>query len=209
MAPAPKVAMAASSCAITSVRRTTPIEVQRPTEERDLGGIVVIRRGFVVGNNNVDVPAGVVVKNNTVSGYQQTNAASDSTGFGIVVEGRKMSVYGNTVSNNDVGIQRQAGHLPYTANLNVDGDQADLADHYFGRGNSPTTCALIGANTLSGNTVATRDVSPACDTVGSLQISTQPGGAVGRQPAEPAAGCPCAGRRMANRLPPITTRSRR
>jgi parallel beta-helix repeat protein len=160
-----------------TVQRTTPIEVQRPSEVRDLGGIVVIRRAFVVGYNNVDIPAGVVIKNNIVSGYQQTNASSVSEGFGIVVEGRKMSVSGNTVSNNDVGIQRQAGHLPYTANTNIDGDQNNVADLYFGRGNAPVTCAVIGANTLTGNTVATRDVSPACDTLGSLAFSAQPGGA--------------------------------
>ena len=161
-----------------SVQRTTPIEVQRPTEVRDLAGIAVIRRGFVVGNNNVDIPTGVVIKNNTVSGYQQTNAGSVSEGFGIVVEGRKMAVSGNTVTNNDVGIQRQGGHLPYTANTNIDGDQSNLADTYFGRGNAPVTCAVLGANTLSGNTIATRDVSPSCDTIGSLAFSTQPGGAM-------------------------------
>ena len=119
----------------------------------------------------------MVVKNNTVSGYQQTNSASLSEGFGIVVEGRKMSVSGNTVTNNDIGIQRQGGHLPYTADSSIDGDQNDVADTYFGRGNSPVTCAVIGANTLSGNTVDTRDVNPACDTAGSLGFSTQPGGA--------------------------------
>lgn len=89
-----------------TVTLNTPIETLKPTEERDLGGIVVIRRGFVVGNNNIDIPTGVVVKNNTVSGYKQTNSASTSDGFGIVVEGYTMSVYGNTVSDNDVGIQR-------------------------------------------------------------------------------------------------------
>jgi parallel beta-helix repeat protein len=159
------------------VQRTIAIEVQRPSELRDLGGIVVIRRGYVASYNNVDIPTGVVVKNNTVSGYRQTNAGSVSEGFGIVVEGRKMSVSGNTVTDNDVGIQRQAGHLPYTPDSGVDGDQANVADTYFGRGNSPVTCAVIGANTLSGNTVATRDVSPACDTAGSVFYSTQPDGA--------------------------------
>ena len=160
------------------VQRITAIDVQRPTEVRDLAGIAVIRRGFVVGYNNVDIPVGVVVKSNTVSGYQQTNVGSVSEGFGIVVEGRKMTVSGNTVMNSDVGIQRQAGHLPYTANTSIDGDQSNLADTYFGRGNAPVTCAVLGANTLSGNTIATRDVSPACDTVGSLAFSTQPGGAM-------------------------------
>jgi parallel beta-helix repeat protein len=168
-----------------TVQRSTPIEVQRPSEERDLGGIVVIRRGWVAGSNNVDIPAGVVVKNNTVSGYRQTNPASVSEGFGIVVEGRRMSVYGNTVSNNDVGIQRQSGHLPYTPNTNSDGLQDDLADQYFGRGNSPVVCAMIGANTLSNNGADTRDVNLNCDTVGQLVFSTQPGGAAAGAPLSP------------------------
>jgi hypothetical protein len=127
------------------------------TEVRDMAGIAVYRRGYVVGNNNVDIPTGVIVKNNTVNGYQQP---STSDGFGIVVESLQTSVYGNTVTNNDVGIQRQAGHLPYTPNTNVDGDQSNLADQYFGRGNSPVVCAQVGTNTTSGNGVDTRDVGP-------------------------------------------------
>lgn len=139
-----------------TVRRITPIETQRPAELRDLGGIVVIRRGYVVGNGNVDVPVGVVVKNNTVSGYVQSNSSSSSEGFGIVVEGLGMTVTGNTVSGNDVGIQTQAGHLPYTPNSSIDGDQSNLADQFFGRGNAPSTCASVSANTLSANTTDTR-----------------------------------------------------
>ncbi len=128
-----------------------------PTDLRDLAGIAVFRRGYVLGNNNVDIPTGVVVKNNTVSGYQQP---STSDGFGIVAESLQTSIYGNTVSNNDVGIQRQAGHLPYTANTTVDGDQSNVADQYFGRGNSPSACVQVGTNTYSGNGVDTRDVGP-------------------------------------------------
>ena len=89
------------------------------------------------------------------------------------------------MTNNDVGIQLQAGHLPYTANTNIDGDQCNLADQYFGRGNAPVTCAVVGENSLSGNTVATRDVTPACDTVGSLTFSAQPGGAAARASLNP------------------------
>lgn len=124
-------------------------------DQRDMAGISVYRRGWVSGNNNVDIPQGVVIRNNTVSGYQQS---SNSDGFGIVVEGAGMSVYGNTLNNNDVGIQQQAGHLPYTPNTNVDGDQSNLPDQYFGRGNSPVGCAAISSNTFSGNTVDTRSV---------------------------------------------------
>ncbi|MFZ2487473.1 MAG: right-handed parallel beta-helix repeat-containing protein [Anaerolineae bacterium] len=127
------------------------------TELRDLAGIAVYRRGWLAGNANI--PTGVIVRNNTVSGYQQP---STSDGFGIVVEGMKMTVSGNTLNTNDVGVQVQAGHLPYTANTNTDGDQSNLADQYFGRGNTPTGCgATLTGNTFSGNTTDTRTVGPA------------------------------------------------
>ncbi|MBK6876596.1 MAG: right-handed parallel beta-helix repeat-containing protein [Ignavibacteria bacterium] len=127
-----------------NVSRTVPI-----VDARDIVGIAAFRRGVLPGN--VDVPNGTVIQNNTVSGYAQT---STSDGFGIVVEGTNHTVSGNTVTGCDVGIQRQAGHLPYPA----DGDQSNLADAYFGRGNSPVTCGVtIGSNTLT-NTINTRDV---------------------------------------------------
>ncbi|HEU4323076.1 MAG TPA: right-handed parallel beta-helix repeat-containing protein [Roseiflexaceae bacterium] len=148
-----------------TVRRVTPIEVQRPSELRDLGGIVVIRRAFVVGNGNVDIPTGVVVKNNTVAGYQQSNPGSASEGFGIVVEGLNMRAEGNTVSGSDVGIQTQAGHQPYAPNSATDGNQADLADQFFGRGNSPVTCVLLAANTFSGNGTDARALNAGSPTV--------------------------------------------
>lgn len=140
------------------VEQTIPITTQRPAEERDLAGIAVYRRGWVSGNGNVDIPTGVVVKENTVNGYQQTNASSTSDGFGIVVEGTNMKVLNNVVTTSDVGIQIQQGHLPYTANTAVDGDQADLADTLFGRGNSPTASGVILNNSLSGNGVGLRNV---------------------------------------------------
>ncbi|MBK8485890.1 MAG: hypothetical protein IPL31_16445 [Saprospiraceae bacterium] len=81
----------------------------------------------------MDIPTGVSITGNTVSGYIEDNGTSSSEGFGIVVEGTNHTVIGNTVTGNDVGIQQQAGHLPYVANTNTDGDQSDLADSYFGR----------------------------------------------------------------------------
>ncbi|MBK7160902.1 MAG: hypothetical protein IPH77_20755 [Ignavibacteria bacterium] len=81
----------------------------------------------------MDVPTGVVIQNNTVSGYVQL---STSEGFGIVVEGLSHTISGNTVTGCDVGIQKQAGHLPYPG----DGDQNNVVDTYFGRGNSYETC---------------------------------------------------------------------
>lgn len=134
-----------------------------PNEERDLAGIAVMRRAFVSGNNNVDIPTGVIVRNNTVSGYQQNHINSTSTGFGIVIEGTNSRATGNTLNNNDVGVQAQAGHDPasYVANAPGDGNQSDLADDFFGRGNSPLTCATILPNTFSGNGVDSRFVGTA------------------------------------------------
>ena len=120
---------------------------------RDIAGIAIHRRGVLAPPNivNVDVPTGVTVTGNTVSGYVQT---SDSDGFGIVVEGTFHTVTSNTVSGNDVGIQQQAGHTPYPA----DGNQNNIPDQYFGRGNAQTTCGnTISGNTLT-NTVNTRNV---------------------------------------------------
>ncbi len=139
-----------------TVQRTLPITETNPTEERDLGGIVVIRRGWVASSGNVDIPTGVVVKDNTVSGYVQSNPASVSDGFGIVIEGTNMLAYGNIVSGNDVGIQAQQGHLPYTANTNTDGNQLDLDDDHFGRGNSPIVEAVVNRNALVGNGIGFR-----------------------------------------------------
>ena len=119
-------------------------------DARDIAGIAVYRRGVLAGN--VDVPYGTVVSNNNVSGYTQP---STSEGFGIVMEGINHTVSTNIVSGSDVGIQRQAGHTPYPG----DGDQSNLADNYFGRGNSPLTCGVtLTGNTFSSNGINTRDV---------------------------------------------------
>lgn len=129
-----------------TVNRSNPIG----GELRDIAGISVYRRGVLPGN--VDVPTGVWVENNTVSGYQQP---STSDGFGIVVEGSNHTVTGNDVQSNDVGIQRQMGHTPYPG----DGNQNNVSDNYFGRGNSPITCGVtVTNNTFSSNGVDTRDV---------------------------------------------------
>lgn len=131
-----------------------------PTDLRDYAGIAVFRRSYVPGNNNIDIPTGVIIRSNTVSGYTQTNIGSNSTGFGIVVEGMNMVVTGNTLTNNDVGVQSQAGHLPYTPNTSSDGDQGNLDDNYFGRGNTPVACTAVFSNSYSGNGVASRTVGP-------------------------------------------------
>jgi hypothetical protein len=115
------------------------------TDLRDRAGIAVFRRG--VTGSNVSVPTGVTVTGNTVSGYVQS---STSTGFGIVVEGTNHSVTTNTVSGCDVGIQQQGGYDP--SSLPSDGNQANIDDLYFGRGNSPTLCNVtVSGNTFSSN----------------------------------------------------------
>ncbi|MCE7043860.1 right-handed parallel beta-helix repeat-containing protein [Dyadobacter sp. CY312] len=125
------------------------------TEARDLAGIAVHRRG--VGPGNVDVPTGVRVSTNTVNSFVQ---ASTSEGFGIVIEGTNHTVTNNILNGNDIGLQQQAGHLPYPG----DGKQDDLADNYFGRGNSPITCG----NTISGNT--------GTNTINTRNVGTSVGG---------------------------------
>jgi hypothetical protein len=151
-----------------------------PSDARDIAGIAVFRRGIVGAgntNNNVDMPNGVVVRNNTVSGYSQP---STSEGFGIVVEGIDHTVSGNTLLSNNIGIQLQSGHDPssYMVLAAGDGDQSNLADNYFGRGNAPFSCGIevlanifgmggasnttadfrqVGALTASGGAIVTND----------------------------------------------------
>ena len=128
---------------------------------RDRAGIAVFRRVEVSGNpdNHPDAPNGVIISNNIVNSYKQNNSGSSSTGFGIVVEGENHALTGNTLTNNDVGIQQQAGHTPFVSNTNAIGNQADIADLYFGRGNSPTLCNItLSGNSYSGNGVNERIV---------------------------------------------------
>ena len=136
-----------------TVTQSASFVTLRPAEVRDIAGIAVFRRGLT--GSNVDVPNGVRVIGNTVSGYIQDNGASVSEGFGIVIEGTNHTATGNTINNNDVGLQQQAGHTPYPG----DGNQNNIADTYFGRGNSPMTCGnAVTPNTYSGNGVNTRSI---------------------------------------------------
>jgi RHS repeat-associated protein len=143
-----------------TVSRTGP----PATDERDHGGIVVIRRDAVASDGNPDIPSGVYVISNTVSGFQQP--ISDHEGFGIVIEGTEMTAVDNTLVNNDVGIQVQAGNVGYPGNSPTGGATTPEPNtDYFDRGNSPVTCATVENNTFSGNTVDSRNIGGGVPTV--------------------------------------------
>ncbi|HMS68958.1 MAG TPA: hypothetical protein PKD18_12500, partial [Saprospiraceae bacterium] len=127
-----------------------------PNDSRDRAGIAVFRRGFLSDQGYVEIPNGVTISNNTVSNVQQSSA---SDGFGIVVEGTNHIISNNVLNNNDIGIQQQAGHTPYTAGGSVDGDQSNIPDLYFGRGNSPELCNItVSGNSYTGPGVTERIV---------------------------------------------------
>jgi hypothetical protein len=131
------------------------------TDLRDRAGIAVMRRGVL--GSNPDVPNGVTLTNNTVDGYTQTNAASSSEGFGIVVSGTNHTVSNNTVNNSDVGIQIQQNPDGYPGDAN----QNDVADQFFGRSNSPITCGVtVSGNTFTGNGVDERSVPASLGSAG-------------------------------------------
>ena len=122
-------------------------------DARDRAGIAVFRRAFCPTCNELDVTRGVVVRDNVVTGWQQPSA---NDGFGIVVEGTLSRAFANTISTSDVALQLQAGNDGFP----LDSDQA-ATNAYFSRGNAPATCALVGSNAFTGNTVDRRDVAPA------------------------------------------------
>ncbi|MBN3034668.1 MAG: right-handed parallel beta-helix repeat-containing protein, partial [Bacteroidales bacterium] len=124
---------------------------------RDHAGIAVFRRGYLTGSGYNDIPTGVIVTNNTVSGYTQMNpTATTSEGFGIVVEGVDHTVTGNILDGNDVGLQLQGGGHPvpnYNFEAAGDGEQADGASpFYFGRGNAPYMCNITAGGNSFGTT---------------------------------------------------------
>ncbi len=132
---------------------------------RDHGGILVFRRSFQTGNPNgyVDIPTGVVIRNNTVTGYVQQNPAATSEGFEIVIEGVNHTVSGNTIQNSNVGIHEQGGQHPnanYTPNDIGDGNQeARHSPSYFGRGNAPTACRSTVNSNSFGSGANSNDVN--------------------------------------------------
>ncbi|MGK4568325.1 right-handed parallel beta-helix repeat-containing protein [Flavobacterium sp. 3HN19-14] len=138
---------------------------------RDRAGIAVMRRAYLAADSNgVNVPNNVTVSGNTVTGFTQS---SDSDGYGIVVEGTDHTVTGNTLTNNDIAIQQQAGNQPYTGLGSDDGDQNNKVDNYFGRGNSPVLCNItLSGNTFSGNGTDARIVTGGG--VGTIQTAITP-----------------------------------
>jgi hypothetical protein len=130
-----------------------------PTDARDHAGILVVRRA--PSAFNADQPAGVVVTQNIVSGYQVTGTeTATGEGFGIVVEGDNHLVADNTVTNNDIGIQLQA------ANPNVNGQETP----YFDRGDALTTTnVVIDGNFVYRNLFGIRSIGPV---TGSLVSNT-------------------------------------
>lgn len=132
---------------------------------KDRAGIAVFRRSFTAGNpaGYVDIPHGVTITGNTVEGYTQT---APEEGFGIVVEGVSHTVTGNTLKNNNIGIQFQGGghaNPNYVENNAGDGnDGVGMSPNYFGRGNTPYMCDIMeSGNTFVTNGIARRMVTAA------------------------------------------------
>ncbi len=146
---------------VTVSGNTVSIAASAGMNIRDHAGIAVFRRSFQSGNPDgyADIPNGVTVSGNTVSGYRQLNPGkTTSEGFGIVIEGVDHTVTGNILDDNDVALQLQGGGHPnanYTYIDSGDGDQADGASaFYFGRGNAPILCNVAESGNSFGATTA-------------------------------------------------------
>ncbi|MCZ2299372.1 MAG: DUF1565 domain-containing protein [Chitinophagales bacterium] len=115
---------------------------------RDMGGIVVIRRkdGYSGALCINDQPKGVVVYNNTVS--VQNIHANLNDAYGIVAGGTEHVIYGNTITNTEIPIQVQKGNDGYLTNNSS--NQANV-DFYFNRDNSADACAAVSNNTITGS----------------------------------------------------------
>ena len=116
------------------------------TRVEDYMGIGVFRRDPAAGVNP-DQPSGVVVEENAVSGIRRKPSGSTGEGFGIVVEGTGMTVRNNTVADNDVGIQAQAGN---TAN--------QQGTPFFDRASAAAYSGVIELNDIAAsNTIGLRN----------------------------------------------------
>lgn len=131
---------------------------------RDRAGIAVHRRSFGTYPFMLDATVGVIVRDNTVVGFQ-TNLAGYE-GYGIVVEGLGSSVEGNTLTDNNIGLQLQQAN---PSNPSGDSDQG-LTTDWFGRGNAPLTCVGVGTNAITGSTIiASRSVPASANLIGGVR----------------------------------------
>jgi len=146
---------------VTVSGNTVSLTVQ-DANPRDRAGIAVFRRDFTPGNPQgyTDIPNGVTISGNMVSGYTQP---SSEEGFGIVVEGVSHSITGNTVTGSEVGIQIQGGghaNANYVANNAGSGNQdVGFSPNYFGRGNAPYVCDILESGNTLTNTINRRLVT--------------------------------------------------
>jgi len=122
------------------------------TDGRDHGGIVIIRRD-VLGAAPAQ-PSGVVIVDNTVSGYERAPSGAVGDGIGISVAGLTHTVRGNIVFGNDVGIQVQGGN---PSNPTGSADQS-ASDDYFNRDNARMVGVSLNANRVFANDVGVRAV---------------------------------------------------
>ena len=126
-----------------TVRDNTISRTVAATDARDYAGIALIRRSPV--SPSPSAVSGIVVKSNSVSGYHRKPIGSTGDGFGIAAGGNGHVITQNTVTNNDVGVQVQAGN---TANVQ--------STPYFDRDDSPLGGATVQRNAITGNGVGFR-----------------------------------------------------
>ncbi len=153
-----------------TVSANTVSRTAAATDARDYGGIVVIRRDRVLPINP-DQPAGIVIENNSVSGFHRKPVGSTGDGFGIVVGGASHVITQNTVTNNDIGVQVQAGN-PVLNQQSTD---------WFDRDDATNGSALVNRNSITGNglgfrTAGTVTVDATCNWWGAVSGPGAPGG---------------------------------
>jgi len=142
----------------------------------DRAGISVSRRFFVgASQGQIDVTRGVIIRNNQVRDYSQSNP--DHEAYGIVVEGLNSTVAGNVLENNQFGLQIQQGNAGWPGNAPLP-NAPEYAD-WFDRGNAPLTCVSLGQgaeeNNFSGNGTDERYVPAGEPMVGARVLNQDTG----------------------------------
>ena len=128
-----------------TVRNNTVSRTIAATDARDYAGIALIRRS-PAAPSPTDV-SGIVVEDNTVSGFVRKPSGSTGDGFGIAAGGTGHVITKNIVSGNDVGVQVQAGNIANTQST-----------AYFDRDDSAAGSASVTRNAITGNGVGFRTV---------------------------------------------------